>query len=108
MGLNPRQRVHLRLVRKRRFHIVLRLIEISCRTHKLRLDVGRHRGGRVLAFATIAAAPTPSASPSPSLGLPVWFGIFAAGAAARTCCVFDGIGILIMRLACRRSCVCVR
>jgi hypothetical protein len=108
MGLNPRQRVRLHLMRKRRFHIVLWLIEISCRTDKFRLDVGRLRGGRVLAFATIAAAPTPSASPSVSLGLPVWFGVFAAGAVARTCCVFDGIGILIMRLACRRSCARVR
>ena len=41
MGLIPRQRGRLRLVRKRRFHIVLWVLEISYRTDKLRLDVGR-------------------------------------------------------------------
>jgi hypothetical protein len=43
MGLNPRQRGRLRLVRKRRFHIVLWVLEISYRTDKLRLHVGRLR-----------------------------------------------------------------
>jgi hypothetical protein len=62
----------------------------------------------MLAFATIAAPPAPSASPSALLGLALGFGVFAADAGARTCCAFDGIGILIMRLACRRSCVRIR
>jgi hypothetical protein len=62
----------------------------------------------MLAFATIASPPAPSASPSALLGLALGLGVFAADAGARTCCAFDGIGILIMRLTCRRSCVRIR